>query len=95
MIVEFAGSGHNDVLALLGIVCGLALVQEMAGDRERADCVGRDGESISGGAAAGVDSDARAGRGKTRDGGRRRWREWRHLLVLAPYWNALGMFRAT
>jgi hypothetical protein len=28
VIVEFAGSGHNDVLALLGIVCGLALVQK-------------------------------------------------------------------
>src|SRR5262249_61480361 len=27
VIVEFAGSGHNDVLALLGIVCGLALVR--------------------------------------------------------------------
>ena len=28
VIVEFAGSGHNDVLALLGIVCGLALVKK-------------------------------------------------------------------
>ena len=28
VIVEFAGSGHNDVLALLGIVCGLALVRK-------------------------------------------------------------------
>ena len=28
VIVEFAGSAHNDVLALLGIVCGLALVKK-------------------------------------------------------------------
>ncbi|MGB7493156.1 MAG: glycosyltransferase 87 family protein [Candidatus Acidiferrum sp.] len=28
VIVEFAASGHNDVLALLGIVCGLALVKK-------------------------------------------------------------------
>jgi hypothetical protein len=28
VIVEFAGSGHNDVLALLGIVCGLALLRK-------------------------------------------------------------------
>jgi len=28
VIVEFAGSGHNDVLALLGIVAGLALVKK-------------------------------------------------------------------
>ena len=27
VIVEFAGSGHNDALAILGIVCGLALVK--------------------------------------------------------------------
>ena len=27
VIVEFAGSGHNDVLALLGIVCGLVLIR--------------------------------------------------------------------
>jgi len=28
VIVEFAGSGHNDVLALLGIVAGLALIRK-------------------------------------------------------------------
>jgi hypothetical protein len=28
VIVEFAGSGHNDVLALLGVVCGLALIKK-------------------------------------------------------------------
>ena len=28
VIVEFAGSGHNDVLAVLGVVCGLALVKK-------------------------------------------------------------------
>lgn len=28
VIVEFAGSGHNDVLAVLGIVCGLAMVRK-------------------------------------------------------------------
>ena len=28
VIVEFAGSGHNDVLAILGIVCGLAMVRK-------------------------------------------------------------------
>jgi hypothetical protein len=28
VIVEFAGSGHNDVLAVLGIVCGLAMVKK-------------------------------------------------------------------
>jgi hypothetical protein len=27
VIVEFAGSGHNDALAVLGVVCGLALVK--------------------------------------------------------------------
>jgi hypothetical protein len=28
VIVEFAGSGHNDVLAVLGIVCGLAMFKK-------------------------------------------------------------------
>lgn len=28
VIVEFAGSGHNDVLALLGIACGLAMMRK-------------------------------------------------------------------
>ena len=28
VIVEFAGSGHNDVLAILGIVCGLAMFKK-------------------------------------------------------------------
>jgi len=94
VIVEFAGSGHNDVLALLGIVCGLALVNRQ-----------------SAWASVPVMLAAMAKVFPTillpvciRKTG---WPEKRvgwwaaalaavtALLVLAPYWNALGMFRET
>src|SRR5262249_34700753 len=35
VIVEFAGSGHNDVLALLGIVAGLALIRNHLSNNSR------------------------------------------------------------
>jgi alpha-1,6-mannosyltransferase len=93
VIVEFAGSGHNDVLALLGIVGGLALMKK----RPALASV-----PVALGAMAKVFPAVlvpvwirRAGWPEKRTG----W--WAAafagaaiLLVLAPYWNALGMFRA-
>ncbi|MGB7847000.1 MAG: glycosyltransferase 87 family protein [Candidatus Acidiferrum sp.] len=93
VIVEFAGSGHNDVLALLGIVCGLALVKKWPTLAS---------VPISLGAMAKVFPAVllpvwirHAGWPAKRAG----W--WAAALaavaalaVLAPYWNALGMFRA-
>ena len=93
VIVEFAGSGHNDVLALLGIVGGLALMKK----RPALASV-----PVALGAMAKVFPAVlvpvwirRAGWPEKRMG----W--WAAaftgaaiLLVLAPYWNALGMFRA-
>src|SRR6516165_2234515 len=93
VIVEFAGSGHNDVLALLGIVCGLALV----GSRPTIAAV-----PIALAAMAKVFPAVllpvwirRAGWPEKRAG----WlaaalAALSILLVLAPYWHALGMFRA-
>jgi alpha-1,6-mannosyltransferase len=92
VIVEFAGSGHNDVLALLGIVGGLALMKE----RPALASV-----PVALGAMAKVFPAVllpvwirRAGWPEKKTG----W--WAAafagaamLLVLAPYWNALGMFR--
>jgi alpha-1,6-mannosyltransferase len=93
VIVEFSGSGHNDVLALLGIVGGLALMKK----RPALASV-----PVALGAMAKVFPAVlvpvwirRAGWPEKRMG----W--WAAaftgaaiLLVLAPYWNALGMFRA-
>jgi alpha-1,6-mannosyltransferase len=93
VIVEFAGSGHNDVLALLGIVCGLALVR-------RGPPIASVPIALA--AMAKVFPALllpvwirRAGWPEKRTG----W--WAAALaavaglaVLAPYWNALGMFRA-
>lgn len=94
VIVEFAGSGHNDVLALLGIVCGLALVKKHP-------VVSTVPVTLA--AMAKVFPAVllpvwvrKAGWPEKRAG-------WgavalvgiTALVVLAPYWNALGMFRAT
>lgn len=93
VIVEFAGSGHNDVLALLGIVCGLALIKKWPPLAS---------VPIALAAMAKVFPAVllpvwirRAGWPGKRAG----W--WAAALaataglaVLAPYWHALGMVRA-
>lgn len=93
VIVEFAGSGHNDVLAVLGIVCGLALIKK----RPSLASI-----PIMLAAMAKVFPAVllpvwirRAGWPEKKPG----W--WAAALaavaglaVLAPYWHALGMFRA-
>jgi alpha-1,6-mannosyltransferase len=93
VIVEFAGSGHNDVLALLGIVAGLALLKK---------CPWLASVPVALGAMAKAFPAVllpvwirRAGWPSKKAG----W--WAAafaavagLLVLAPYWNALGMIRA-
>jgi alpha-1,6-mannosyltransferase len=93
VIVEFAGSGHNDVLALLGIVCGLAMIKKWPSIAS---------VFIALAAMAKVFPAVllpvwirRAGWPEKKAG----W--WAAALaaaaglaVLAPYWNALGMFRA-
>ena len=93
VIVEFAGSGHNDVLAVLGIVCGLALVR----NRPTIAAV-----PVALAAMAKVFPAVllpvwirRAGWPEKRIG----WfaaalAALAMLLVLAPYGSALGMFRA-
>jgi glycosyl transferase family 87 len=93
VIVEFAGSGHNDVLALLGIVCGLALLKKWPSWAS---------VPVALAAMAKVFPAVllpvwirRAGWPEKRTG-------WlaaslavlAALLVLVPYWNALGMIRA-
>lgn len=92
VIVEFAGSGHNDVLALLGIVCGLALVKKWPSSAS---------VPVSLATMAKVFPAVllpvwirRAGWPQKRTG----W--WAAglagaaaLAVLLPYWNALGMMR--
>ena len=92
VIVEFAGSGHNDVLALLGIVCGLALVKKWPSAAS---------VPVSLATMAKVFPAVllpvwirRAGWPQKRTG----W--WAAVLagaaavaVLLPYWNALGMMR--
>jgi hypothetical protein len=94
VIVEFAGSAHNDVLALLGIVCGLALVKK----HPVLSTV-----PVTLAAMAKVFPAIllpvwvrKAGWPEKRAG----W--WAITLVgitalvaLVPYWDALGMFRAT
>ncbi len=92
VIVEFAGSGHNDVLALLGIVCGLALAKKWPSAAS---------VPVSLATMAKVFPAVllpvwirRAGWPQKRTG----W--WAAVLagaaalaVLLPYWNALGMMR--
>lgn len=93
VIVEFAASGHNDVLALLGIVCSLALIQS----RPALASV-----PIAFAAMAKV-FPAVLLPVWIRDAGwpRRRAGWWAAalaaatmLLLFALYWNALGMIRA-
>jgi hypothetical protein len=93
VILEFAGSGHNDVLALLGIVCGLAVMKKWPALASI---------PITLAALAKVFPALllpvwirRAGWPEKKAG----W--WSAgiavlvaLLVMAPYWHALGMFRA-
>jgi alpha-1,6-mannosyltransferase len=92
VIVEFAGSGHNDVLAVLGIVCGLALVKK----RPVLSSV-----PIALAAMAKVFPVLLLPVWIRRAGwpGKKGW--WAAglaaltgLVVVAPYWGALGMFRA-
>jgi alpha-1,6-mannosyltransferase len=92
VIVEFAGSGHNDSLALLGIVCGLALGKKWPQFSS---------VPVALAAMAKVFPAVllpvwirKAGWPEKKAG----W--WAAALaglaalaVLAPYWNALGMFR--
>ncbi|HTQ97156.1 MAG TPA: glycosyltransferase 87 family protein [Candidatus Acidoferrum sp.] len=93
VIVEFAGSGHNDVLALLGIVGGLALMKK----RPALASV-----PVALGAMAKVFPAVLVPVWIRRAGWPERKTGWwaaafagaAILLVLAPYWNALGMFRA-
>jgi hypothetical protein len=93
VIVEFAASGHNDVLALLGIVGGLALIKKRPALASAL---------IALGAMAKVFPAVllplwirRAGWPEKRSG------LWAAalvvavcLLLLVPYWNGLGAFRA-
>jgi alpha-1,6-mannosyltransferase len=93
VIVEFAGSGHNDVLALLGIVCGLALVKKWPSIAS---------VTISLAAMAKVFPAVLLPVWIRRAGWPSRKSGWwsvalatvAALAVLAPYWHALGMFRA-
>ena len=93
VIVEFAGSGHNDVLALLGIVGGLALVKNWPPLASVPVALGAMAKAFP--AVLLPVWIRRAGWPGKRVG----W--WAAafagltvLLVLAPYWNALGMIRA-
>jgi len=93
-IVEFAASGHNDVLALLGIMCGLALVRKRPVWASVPVMLATMAKVFPAvllpvwirkagwpGKRAGWWAVALAG--------------VTALLVVAPYWNALGLFRAT
>jgi alpha-1,6-mannosyltransferase len=92
VIVEFAGSGHNDVLAVLGVVGGLALVKKWP-------VISNVPVSLAAMAKAFPVVLLPA---FIRAAGWPRKRGWlaagvaaaTALLVLAPYWKALGMFRA-
>jgi alpha-1,6-mannosyltransferase len=93
VIVEFAGSGHNDVLALLGIVCGLALVKKWPAMAS---------VPVALGAMAKVFPAVLLPVWIRRAGWPGKSTGWwaaglagvAALVVLAPYGNALGMFRA-
>jgi hypothetical protein len=94
VIVEFAGSGHNDVLALLGIVCGLALVKKWPAGASVPVMLATMAKLFP--AVLLPVWIRKAGWPEKRPG----W--WAMALaglaaglVLAPYWDALGMLRAT
>jgi hypothetical protein len=94
VIVEFAGSGHNDVLALLGIVCGLALVKKWPAISS---------VPIALGAMAKVFPALLLPVWIRRAGWPEKKTGWcvaalagvAVLVVLAPYWNALEMMRSS
>lgn len=93
VIVEFAGSGHNDVLAVLGIVWGLALVKKWPTLASIPIMLAAMAKVFP--AVLLPVWIRRAGWPEKKAG----W--WAAglaavagLAVLAPYWNALGMFRA-
>jgi hypothetical protein len=92
VIVEFAGSGHNDVLALLGIVGGIALIKKWPTIAS---------VPVALGAMAKVFPAVLLPVWIRRAGWPRKKGWWAAVLaalaalaVLAPYWNALGMLRA-
>jgi hypothetical protein len=93
VIVEFAGSGHNDVLALLGIVGGLALVRKWPSIAT---------VPIALGAMAKVFPAALLPVWIRKAGWPEKKAGWWSVVVaavaagvvLAPYRNALGMFRS-
>lgn len=92
VIVEFAGSGHNDVLAVLGIVCGLALVKKwplIASVPVSLATMTKVFPAVL--LPVWV---RRAGWPGKRGWWAVGWAALAALLVLVPYWNALGMFRA-
>jgi alpha-1,6-mannosyltransferase len=93
VIVEFAGSGHNDVLALLGIVCGLALIKKRPVLANVPIALGTMAKVFP--AVLLPVWIRRAGWPEKRAG----W--WAAVLavasmlvMLAPYWNALDVLRA-
>ncbi len=93
VIVEFAGSGHNDVLALLGIVCGLTLIKKRPSIASVPIALATMAKVFP--AVLLPVWIRRAGWPGKKAG----W--WAAglaavsaIVVLAPYWNALGMFRA-
>ena len=93
VIVEFAGSGHNDVLALLGIVAGLALLKKRPALANASVAVATMAKVFP--AVLLPVWIRRAGWPQKRSG----W--WAvvlaaatSMLLLLPYWGAIGAFRA-
>jgi alpha-1,6-mannosyltransferase len=93
VIVEFAGSGHNDVLALLGIVTGLALLKKWPALANASVAVATMAKVFP--AVLLPVWVRRAGWPQKRSG----W--WAvvlaaatSMLLLLPYWGAIGAFRA-
>jgi len=93
VIVEFAGSGHNDVLALLGIVGGLGLIKKQPAMAS---------VPVALAALAKVFPSVMLPLWLRKAGWPERRSGWLAagltgaacLLVLLPYWSALGAFRA-
>jgi alpha-1,6-mannosyltransferase len=93
VIVEFAGSGHNDVLALLGVVGGLALMKKRPALASVPVALGAMTKVFP--AVLVPVWIRRAGWPEKKTGWGAAWFAGATvLLMLAPYWNALGMFRA-
>jgi len=94
VIVEFAGSGHNDALADFGDRVRAALVEELQSAGECADSARRDGQSVP--ALLHPGGIRKAGWPEKRAGwwGRGGGRAGRCLRCSRPYWDALGMFHA-